>query len=198
VLEKQIPTTLTLFVLTAWFVAFTPPAKAAPLPQPSGTESRPALACSYRVSHVRAISFLNVRSSAKARSHRVGKLKVADGRFAGACQPTRGWVAVNSSRGKPGWASAKYLRKTKTAQSPSTGIRPALACTYRVSHVHANGFLNVRSSATPHSHRVGKLKVADGRFAGACQPTKGWVAVNSSQGKPGWASAKYLRKITGK
>jgi hypothetical protein len=64
--------------------------------------------------------------------------------------------------------------------------------------VRATSFLNVRSSAKLRSHRVGKLKVADGRFAGACQPTKGWVAVNSSQGKPGWASAKYLRKITGK
>ncbi|MDP9842560.1 uncharacterized protein YgiM (DUF1202 family) [Streptosporangium lutulentum] len=179
-------------------MSFGTPAKAAPQPLPSGTESRPALTCSYRVAHVRANSFLNVRSSAALRSHRVGKLKVSDGRFAGACRPTNGWVAVNSSRGKPGWASGEYLRKTKDAPSSGTESRPALSCTYRVAHMRANGFLNVRSSAARHSSLVGKLKVSDGRFAGACQPTNGWVAVNSSQGKPGWASAKYLRKVTGK
>ncbi|MEV4251260.1 SH3 domain-containing protein [Streptosporangium canum] len=194
-IRKRIVVPLTACAAAAWFMGASLPAAAAPYPH---GKDRPVLACTYQVSHVRPSSFLNVRSAPALRSRPVGKLRVADGRFAGACQPTKGWVAVKSSNGKPGWASAKYLRKAKSARParPSnTGSRPALACTYQVSHLRPNGFLNVRSARALRSRPVGKLRVADGRFAGACQPTKGWVAVKSSNGKPGWASAKYLRKV---
>ena len=86
------------------------------LPAAAGTHPHPkvpraALACTYHVVHVRPISYLNVRLKPSLRSRPIGKLTVADGRFPGACQPVRGWVAVKSSSGKPGWASARYLHK---------------------------------------------------------------------------------------
>ncbi|GAA0999924.1 hypothetical protein GCM10009555_101780 [Acrocarpospora macrocephala] len=92
-----------------WLTVASVPASASTHPHPK--VPRAALACVYQVGHVRPSSYLNVRLNPSLRSHRIGKLKVADGFFAGACQPVRNWVAVKSSCGKPGWASAKYLVK---------------------------------------------------------------------------------------
>ncbi|MER6952148.1 SH3 domain-containing protein [Nonomuraea sp. NPDC000554] len=82
------------------------------------------------------------------------------------------------------------------AHAASSAGRPALACAYQVTHVRPVSFLNVRAGAGLRFHPVGKRRTADGRFAGACQPNKGWVAVKASDGKSGWASARYLRKVT--
>ena len=197
-LEKQIPTTLTLFVLTAWFVAFTPPAKAAPLPQPSGTESRPAL-CMFLPALARAGDRLPQRPLGRQTTFAPRRQAQGRRRAIRRQGPAyQGWVAVtppaaNPAGPPPNTAEDEDRPILRHGDPPCPRWAPtgSRTCTRTASST-------VRSAATPHSHRVGKLKVADGRFAGACQPTKGWVAVNSSQGKPGWASAKYLRNITGK
>ncbi|MEV1170885.1 hypothetical protein [Nonomuraea sp. NPDC049784] len=164
--------------------------------QAASPAGRPALACAYQVTHVRPISFLNVRAGGGLRFHRVGKRAIADGRFAGACKSVKGWVAVKASDGKAGWASARYLRKVRSTHHSGTTV--LLACTYEVTHVRPISFLNVRAGGGLRFHRVGKRAIADGRFAGACKSVKGWVAVKASDGKAGWASARYLRKVTTK
>ncbi|MFB9707448.1 hypothetical protein ACWDTT_08430 [Streptosporangium sandarakinum] len=155
------------------------------------------LACTYRVTGVRAGSYLNVRSRASLKGRPIGRLTAADGAFAGSCSAVDGWVEVKASNGRLGWASARYLRKVDEGKGPSDDkTPPGLTCAYRVVKLQPGGYLNVRSQPAADARRVGRLTPADGRFAGGCSPVKGWVAVRASNGKLGWASAGYLRKVT--
>ncbi|MFF0309603.1 hypothetical protein ACFYSC_19430 [Streptosporangium sp. NPDC004379] len=155
------------------------------------------LACTYRVTGVRADSYLNVRSRPSLAGRRIGRLTVADGAFAGSCSAAGGWVEVKASNGRLGWASARYLRKVDEGQSPSDDkTPPGLTCNYRVVKLQPGGYLNVRSRPAADARRVGRLTPADIRFAGGCSAVKGWVAVRASNGKLGWASARYLHKVT--
>ncbi|GAA1002576.1 hypothetical protein Aple_000910 [Acrocarpospora pleiomorpha] len=95
-----------------------------------------------------------------------------------------------------GWLTIASLPAAASAHPHPKVPRAALACVYKVGHVRPSSYLNVRLRPTLRSHAIGKLKVSDRYFAGACQPVRNWVAVKSSCGKPGWASAKYLRKVS--
>ena len=177
-----------------------PTGQSRPLPQPSGTESRPALGDFPPGSRTcgRSASSTSARPPNYARTASASSRSPTGDSPERASPPRAGWRST-PSRGKPGWASAKYLRKTKTAQSSSTGIRPALACTYRVSHVHANGFLNgpLGRYATLAPRRQAQGRRRAGPPGRASPPRAGWRST-PPKAKPGWASAKYLRKITGK
>lgn len=72
---------------------------------------------------------------------------------------------------------------------------PGLVCTYRLRGVRKDSFLNVREGAGIHHAPVGRLRRSDGSIAGACDATDGWVAVDTADGIPGWASARYLRRL---
>ncbi|MER6176507.1 SH3 domain-containing protein [Streptosporangium sp. NPDC001681] len=166
------------------------------LASPLAVTGRPALACTYRVNRIDRDQYVNLRSGADKTFHPVGKLRVADGRLAGACTSVNGWVRIKSASGVIGWASASHLRKVRNAGPVGVTGRPTLACTYQVTHVRRVSFLNVRSGAGLRFRPVARLRVADGRFAGACKPTRGWVKVMAANGRRGWASAGYLRKVT--
>jgi uncharacterized protein YraI len=186
---KTIATPLTVCVATGSLMVIGQPAQATT--RPTSKANSPALACRYRVAHVRPGSHLNVRSGAGLRHRPIGKLRAANGRIAGSCRPTKRWLAVKTSNGKSGWAYAHYLHR---AREPRVTSYPALACSYRVAHVRPGNHLNVRSGAGLRHRPIGRLRAADGRIAGSCRSTKRWVAVNASNGKSGWASARYLRR----
>lgn len=149
----------------------------------------PGLVCTYRLRGVRKDSFLNVREGAGIHHAPVAKLRPADGGFTGACATTRGWVSVKTPGGASGFASAHYLHRLDLSG------RPSLACFYRLRHVRKGSFLNVREEAGIHHAPVGRLRRSDGSIAGACDATDGWVAVDTADGIPGWASARYLRRL---
>ncbi|MEU4536572.1 hypothetical protein AB0G15_17060 [Streptosporangium sp. NPDC023825] len=163
---------------------------AARLTEATGT---PALTCTYRVTNVRSDAVLTIRSHAGESFGPVGTLRAGEKPVAGACASVNGWVQVKTAAGVTGWAPSGKLRKL-TSPPAATG-RPAPACAYRVTHVRRASFLNVRSGAGLRFRPVAKLRVADGRFAGACKATRGWVKVRAAGGKRGWASAGYLRKV---
>jgi uncharacterized protein YraI len=99
-----------------------------------------------------------------------------------------------------GWStatggSADAAATTTSTTSTAHASRQAASCGYRLSRVRRAGYLNVRSGPGLGYRRVGKLRAADGRVTGACQPKRRWVAVNSARGKAGWSSARYLRKV---
>jgi uncharacterized protein YraI len=165
------------------------PAEAAT--RPNDNANYPTLACGYRVAHVRPGGFLNVRSGPGVRYRPVGKLSTANGRIAGSCRSTKHWVAVKTSSGRTGWASANYLHG---ARHPRVSY-PALTCAYQLSGVRPGGFLNVRSGPGTRYRPVGKLSTADGRIAGSCRSTKHWVAVKPPNGKAGWAPSNNLTKV---
>jgi uncharacterized protein YraI len=200
---KRIIPALTLCATAGLLVIASAPARAAakPIDEPAAAPAakpvhepyRPPLSCTYQVVKVRPSSFLNVRQGPGLRYRPVGKLTVADGRFAGACSVSRGWVALKSSSGRIGWASAGYLYRIPTPH-PSLIRRPALSCSYRVANLRKGGHLRVRKGPGLAYEPVGTLEQADGRFAGACSAWRGWVAVTSSNGLPGWASSRYLQK----
>ncbi|GAA4599482.1 hypothetical protein GCM10023194_79680 [Planotetraspora phitsanulokensis] len=166
---------------------------AAPVVKPVHEPYRPPMSCMYQVVKVRPSSFLNVRQGPGLRYRPVGELTVADGRFVGACGVSHGWVALTSSSGKLGWASAGYLYRIPTPH-PSLVRRPALSCSYRVANVRRGGHLQVRKGPGLTYEQIGTLDETDGRFAGACSAWRGWVAVTTSGGLPGWASSRYLKK----
>ncbi|MBO4274481.1 hypothetical protein [Microbispora triticiradicis] len=149
----------------------------------------PGRVCAYRLRGVSAGGFLHVRGGAGRRHAPVGRLRVSDGGFAGACAVTHGWIAVRAADGASGFASARYLHRLDLSG------RPSLSCAYRLRHVHKGGHLNVRESAGLGHVPVGKISPAQGNIAGACAADHGWVAVDTADGIPGWASARYLRKI---
>ncbi|GAA0396727.1 hypothetical protein GCM10009530_55380 [Microbispora corallina] len=176
-------------------VAVPPAAQGASRARPEPDVEAQTLSCTYRVHGVRPSSYLHVRHGPGLRYHPVGTLRVSDGRFAGACSASGGWVPVRASGGTDGWAAARYLHRLALAQ-PSVFIRPSLSCAYRVAEVGAGSFLNVRRGPGLPYHPIGTLRASDGRVAGGCDPFNGWVAVDSSGGRPGWASAHYLRKLS--
>jgi uncharacterized protein YraI len=200
---KRIVPALTLSATAALLVIAAAPARAAakpidepavaPVAKPVHEPYRPPLSCTYQVIKVRPSSFLNVRRGPGLGYRPVGELTVADGRFAGACSASRGWVALKSSSGRLGWASAGYLYRIPTPH-PSVVRRPALSCGYRVANLRKGGHLQVRRGPGLVYEPVGTLEQADGRFAGACSAWRGWVAVTASNGLPGWASSRYLQK----
>ncbi|XVQ85126.1 hypothetical protein ACQP2K_41020 [Microbispora siamensis] len=149
----------------------------------------PGLVCAYRLRRVHKGGFLNVREGAGVHHAPVAKLRPADGGFSGACTATNGWIAVKTARGTSGFAAARYLHRLDLSG------RPSLSCTYRLRHVHKGSFLNVREGAGIHHAPVGRLRPADGRIPGGCDATHGWVAVDTADGIPGWASAHYLRRL---
>ncbi|MEU8278644.1 hypothetical protein ACFYOK_20450 [Microbispora bryophytorum] len=149
----------------------------------------PGLVCSYRLRGVHKGGFLNVRESAGVRHARVATLRPADGGFSGACTAANGWIAVKTAAGTSGFAAARYLHRIDLSG------RPSLSCAYRLRHVRKGSFLNVREGAGIRHARVGTLRPAGGNIAGACDATHGWVAVDSAGGIPGWASARYLRRV---
>ncbi|MEV4321621.1 hypothetical protein ACIBI0_35205 [Microbispora rosea] len=149
----------------------------------------PGLVCAYRLRGVRKGGFLNVRKDAGVRHAPVAKLRPADGGFSGACTAIGGWVAVKTAGGASGFAAARYLHRLDLSG------RPSLSCTYRLRHVRKGSFLNVREGAGIHHARVGRLRPGDGNIPGACDATHGWVAVDSAGGIPGWAAARFLRRV---
>ncbi|MBP2705543.1 hypothetical protein JOL79_17160 [Microbispora sp. RL4-1S] len=171
-----------------------PPARAATLVRPEPGPEGPALACSYRVRGISPWSHLNVREGPGRIHDVVGALRLSDGRFAGACTPSAGWVTVRYSGGRLGWVATRYLRKLDLVP-PSAIVRPSLSCTYRVVNVRRGSYLNVRRGPGLRYRPVGSLTATDGRFAGGCGRLHGWVAVETSSGKPGWASGHYLHRI---
>ncbi|WP_405087228.1 hypothetical protein [Microbispora sp. NBC_01389] len=152
-------------------------------------EQAPGRVCAYRLRGVRTGGFLHVREGAGRRHAPVGRLRVSDGGFAGSCAVTHGWIAVRAADGASGFASARYLHRLDLSG------RPSLSCAYRLKHVHKGGYLNVRDGAGLGHAPVGKIRPAQGDIAGACTAGHGWVAVDTADGIPGWASARYLRKI---
>ncbi|MCW2901345.1 MAG: type 3 domain protein [Streptosporangiaceae bacterium] len=195
---KTIAALLTVCAAAGWSTATAKPAAATTATAADSISadtveaSRHAATCAYRLSHVRRAGYLNVRSGPGTGYRPVGKLRANDGRVTGACRSGGRWVKVKSSNGRYGWASANYLRSAPYARLASY---PTLSCGYRLSHVRRAGYLNVRSGPGADYRRVGKLRAADGRITGACQPRRRWVAVNSSNGKAGWSDARYLRKV---
>jgi uncharacterized protein YgiM (DUF1202 family) len=161
---------------------------------PPQTAPLPRLACTYQVTHGHGSNAVNLYKDPKAGSLAIGKRQAGNARFAGSCTATNGWIAVQSTTGKLGWTSAHNLRKVPAGSSHPT--RPSgLACTYQVTHVRPISFLNVRNGPALHYHPIGKRQSGTARFAGSCTTTNGWIAVQSTTGKLGWASAHYLRKV---
>jgi uncharacterized protein YraI len=195
-ISKRTSAALTVCAAAGWLMVACLPATAAPTNTAGAPD--PALGCTYQVVNTKPDQYVDIRSGAGSQFNPVAKLRVADGRFAGACASVNGWVAVKAAGGQRGWASAHHLHKVRKARHAAGSGHGALACTYRVTHVRRAGFLNVRSGAGTRFHRVGKLRVADGRFAGACTSVNGWVAVKAGNGRRGWASAHYLHKVTTK
>ncbi|MFC0865414.1 SH3 domain-containing protein [Sphaerimonospora cavernae] len=199
-IAKRIIPVLTACATAGWLMISSPSAQAdAARPDPQSMKTgttvqahRPALACAYKVRHVRHSSFLNVRRGPGVKHRPVGKLTVANGRFAGACSASRGWVAVKTSNGRLGWAHARYLHRVHS--TPVIKI-PDLACAYQLRKVHNKGFLNVRRGPSVRYRPVGRLRVADGRFVGSCGSRHGWAAVKAANGREGWASTHYLHKV---
>jgi uncharacterized protein YgiM (DUF1202 family) len=151
---------------------------------------RTAVGCAYQVPPTQPGGQLDIRSGPGTGYGPVGQLRVADGQFTGDCQPTGGWTKVKAPGGTTGWVPATDLRKV-----PATN-RAALRCTYRVSHVRAISLLHVRSGPGTGYRPVGSLRVADGRFTGACRSHRGWSKVKASNGKTGWAATYYQRRAS--
>jgi uncharacterized protein YraI len=191
---KRIISVLTLSAAAGGLVIAVAPAQAATRSHLEPSVNLPALSCTYHLQGIRPSSFLYVREGPGLRYRSVGRLRVTDGRFAGACSPSQNWVAVKSSNGTPGWAAARYLRKLSLTQ-PSSIDRPSLSCQFRVSGVRRGSFLNVRRGPGLRYHPIGALRTSDGQFAGGCASRNGWVAVNTPSGRPGWASGHYLHKL---
>lgn len=191
---KRIISVLTLSAAAGGLVIAVPPAQAATRALPEPRILLPALSCTYHLQGIRPSSFLYVREGPGLRYHSVGTLRLADGRFAGACSSSHDWVAVKSSDGTPGWAAARYLRKLSLVR-PSAIVRPSLSCQYRVTGIRKGSFLNVRRGPGLGYFPIGALRTSDGQFAGGCGSHKGWVALNTPAGKPGWASGHYLHKL---
>lgn len=172
------------------------------LTSPPARAGQLTLDCAYRVGRTGRSRYVTLRSGTDKTSPSVGRLRVADGRFAGACASVDGWVRVKAATGATGWVPARQVRKVRKARDAgSAGVpgRAASSCAYRVTHVRRASFLNVRSGAGQRFRPVARLRVADGRFAGACKATKatrGWVKVRAANGERGWASSRYLRKVT--
>jgi uncharacterized protein YgiM (DUF1202 family) len=164
------------------------PARAAG--HPAGQEGHTAVGCTYQVRPNRPSGHLDLRSGPGSGYWTVGRLRADGGRFAGSCRPAGGWRKVTASNGNPGWAPAGELRAVPAAE------RPALGCAYRVRHVRAGSRLHVRSGPGVGYRLVGRLRVADGRFAGACRPSRGWRKVTASNGTTGWAATCYLRRAS--
>ncbi|GAA4203951.1 hypothetical protein GCM10022252_62350 [Streptosporangium oxazolinicum] len=163
----------------------------APPIQAAGT---PALACTYQVTNVPSGTVLTLRSHAGESFGSVGTLRESKTPVTGACASVNGWVQVKTATGVTGWVASGNLRKL-TSPPAATGPS-APACAYRVAHVRRVSFLNVRSGAGLRFRPVAKVRVADGRVAGTCKATRGWIKVRAAGGKRGWASADYLRKVT--
>ncbi|GAA0376514.1 hypothetical protein Acor_31600 [Acrocarpospora corrugata] len=186
-LAERITPALTVCATIGWLLGTGLPAQAAARTADSSASSF-APVCTHQVTGVRAGSQLDVYSGAGWQFPRIGTL-TADGRTSGDCTPVNGWTKVKASNGKAGWVPAVNLYKT----SP-----PNLACTYRLTHVRTASYLNVRSGAGLRFRPIGRLTVAGGAASGECAPVKGWIKVKASNGKVGWSSAKYLRKVSGK
>ncbi|MFC0555632.1 SH3 domain-containing protein [Planotetraspora thailandica] len=152
--------------------------------------------CTYQLTNLRAGGYVNVRTAPALNARPVAMLKTSDGRFTGTCTSSRGWVAVRSPTGSSGWISGHYLQKVSSPPRTAVPRRPSLACTYQLANVRRSSYLNVRTAPWVGARRVGSLRVSDGRLAGGCAPTHGWVAVKSSNGRSGWAFGHYLRKTT--
>jgi uncharacterized protein YgiM (DUF1202 family) len=191
-IAKQTTAPLTVCVIVSGLVLTALPAHATT--RPAVVAGQPALACTYQVINVRLGAMLNIRSGAGQTFGPVGTLRANDAPVIGACTSVNGWVQVRSAAAVTGWVPTGNLRKLTSP--PAVVNQSALACTYRVSHVRRVSFLNVRSGAGLRFDPVGRLRVADGRLPGACAPAKGWVKVKAANGKRGWASAHYLRKVT--
>jgi uncharacterized protein YgiM (DUF1202 family) len=145
--------------------------------------------CTYQVPATRPGGQLDVRSGPGTGYLTVGQLRAADGRFTSACRSTGGWRKVKASNGTTGWVPASDLSRVPAG-------RAALGCTYRVRHVRTVSRLHVRSGPGIGYRLVGQLRVADGRFAGACRSTSGWRKVKASNGTTGWAATYYQRRAS--
>ncbi|WP_329430363.1 SH3 domain-containing protein [Streptosporangium sp. NBC_01495] len=181
---------------TAAVTGWVPSSNLRKLTSSPAATGQPTPACAYRVNHTGRSRYVTLRSGTDKTSRSVGTLRVADGRFTGTCESVNGWVRVTTATGVTGWVLARQVRKVRNAGSARVPGRAALACVYRVTHVRRVSFLNVRSGAGLRFRSVAKLRVADGRLTGACKATRGWIKVRAANGKRGWASAGYLRKVT--
>jgi uncharacterized protein YraI len=191
---KRVVPVLTICATAGWLAVTAPPAHATTTP--AGAPASQTGACTYQVTNLRAGGYLNVRTAPASNSRTVGTLKRTDGSFTGSCTSTRGWFTVTSSNGRSGWASGRYLRRSGPVHRAAVPKLPALACTYQVANVRRSSYLNVRTAPGVGARRVGTLRASDGRFAGGCTSSRGWIAVTSSNGRSGWAAAHYLRKTT--
>ncbi|WP_433498190.1 SH3 domain-containing protein [Sphaerimonospora sp. CA-214678] len=202
-IAKRIIPALTACAAAGWLVITGPSAQADivhPDPETGQTSgilvpTQPsALSCTYKVRNVRKSSFLNVRKGPGLKYRPVGRLTVDSGRFAGACSPAGHWVKIEFGDGERGWVHTHYVRRLPaTTDAPS--VLPDLSCAYRLKHVRKSSFLNVRKGPSPHHRRIGRLRVSDGRFLGACDSTHGWTAVKAANGRSGWAFTDYLRRV---
>ncbi|WP_067175214.1 SH3 domain-containing protein [Microtetraspora niveoalba] len=195
-ISKQITPALAVCAAAGWLAVGVAPAQAAAAP--AGTAAaHPVRACTYRLAHVRSTSYLRVRRGPGLRFRPIGRLTTAGGRVAGSCTTTKGWVAVQTSTGRSGWAWAHYLRKVAKSQPAAPAAVPSLSCTYQLLHQGSTGSLTVYNGPGSGFQPIGTLN-AGGRFAGSCSTADGWVAVKTSTGKVGWTPAQKLRKITGR
>jgi uncharacterized protein YgiM (DUF1202 family) len=155
---------------------------------PAGQARATAVGCTYQVPPTRP-GQLDVRSGPGAGYPTVGQLWAADGQITGACGSAGGWRQVKASNGTTGWVPVSDLSAVPAG-------RAALGCTYRVRHVRAISLLHVRSGPGTRYRLVGRLRVADGRFTGACSSSRGWRKVQASNGRTGWAATYYLRRAS--
>ncbi|GAA4585737.1 hypothetical protein GCM10023194_29270 [Planotetraspora phitsanulokensis] len=189
-ITKRVTPALAVCAAAGWLTVIATPAQA------TSASVHPAPACTYQLTNVKPGGYVNVRTAPALNSRPVGTLRASGGRLTGGCASTRGWIAVRSSNGRSGWAYAHYLRRS-TPTHRTTTTRPSLACTYQVANVRRSSYLNVRTAPGVGARRIGALRVSDGRFAGGCTSSRGWIAVKSSNARSGWASAYYLHKVAG-
>ncbi|MCT9934504.1 hypothetical protein N5079_30290 [Planotetraspora sp. A-T 1434] len=163
---------------------------------------RPRLDCSYRLAHVRAGSFLNVRNGPGLRHRPIGHLRAAAGAISGSCTARHGWIAVRTATGRKGWASAYYLRRRTHHQAARRPAAPAIppafparGCSYHWQGVQPSSVVTLRQGPGTRYRPSGYLRADNGRLAGSCTATDGWIAVKSATGPSGWAPGHYLRKV---
>ncbi|GLV52735.1 hypothetical protein TBS_32980 [Thermobispora bispora] len=151
----------------------------------------PAYWCAYRVIRVRPTSHLNVRSGPGLDHPPIAALAPGDRSIPGACSASRGWIQVRTPGGKPGFASARYLRRV--IPLPAPGTYDFAGCSYRVTGVRPTSHLNVRRGPGLDHPPIATLP-AGGRVIGGCGAQHGWIPVRSADGVPGWAAASFLRR----
>ncbi|MGC4376784.1 SH3 domain-containing protein [Fictibacillus sp. Mic-4] len=122
---------------------------------------------------------LNVRSSASTTAKVIGSLK--NGTKVTILAEKNGWGQI-SYKGKKGWISLKYIKKSSSSSSQ-------LASKLKKGTVTASS-LNVRTSYRTTASKIGALK--KGEKVTILAEKSGWGQI-SYKGKKGWISLKYIQ-----